>query len=101
MNFWSFHGSEPSNGLGSWSLGLYDEELDLMRLLIALVSELASGSSFFKVGVLSLAGLTHGEPDCAEGCAEGMEEIGMGDNDMDWIAGDDWLDGSRKVNSSG
>jgi len=70
--------------------------------MISLASELASVSSFVKGGVLSLARLTYAGPDGADGCAEGMEDIGgTGDSDMDWIAGDDWPDGSRKVNSSG
>jgi len=56
MKIWRFHGLEPSNGSGSLILGSDDEELDLMRLLIALVSELASGSLFLKVGVSSFAG---------------------------------------------
>ena len=101
MNIWSFHGLELSNGLGSQSLGLDDDELDLTRLMIALASELASVSSFVKGGVLSLARLTFAGPGCVEGCAEGMEDIGEGEGDTDWIIRDDWPYGSRKVNSSG
>ena len=81
-------------------LGLNDEELDLMRLLIALASELALDSSFAKVGVSLLARLTYAGQGCAEGCAEGMEDIGMGEGDMDWTTRVEWLDGLRKANSS-
>jgi len=80
---------------------LDDQELDLTRLLIALVSELASDPSFVEVGVSLLAGLTYAGPGCAKDWAEGMKEIGVGDGDTDWISRNDWLDGSRKVNSSG
>ena len=45
MKVQSLCGLEPLNGLGLQSLGLDDEVLDLTRLLIALVSEFALGSS--------------------------------------------------------
>jgi len=40
-----------------------------------------------------------------EGCSKGgaescAEEIGAGEGDVDQIAGDEWLEGLRKVNSS-
>jgi len=80
---------------------LDNEELDLAILLIVLVSQLASDLTFVKVEVLLLAGLMYAGLGCTEGGAEGMEDIGMGDSDTDWIARDEWLDGLRKVNSSG
>ena len=70
MNVRSLHGSEPLNGSGSRSFGLDVDVLDLMRLLMALANELASGSSSVVVGVLSLSGLGGIEPGCTEGCAK-------------------------------
>ena len=64
------------NGLGLQSLGLDVDILDLMRLLMALASELASGSSCIIVKVSSLSGLGGIEPGCTEGCAEDMSAEG-------------------------
>jgi len=83
--------------LGSQNLGLDDEELNLMRLLIAMVSELLSGSSCIEVWVSSLSRSRCADPCFAKGC---VEDIGAGNGDMDWIAGVVLLDGPRKVNSS-
>jgi len=101
MKVQSLHGSEPSNGLGSQSLGLDVDVLDLTRLLIALASELASGSSCIIVGVLSLSGLGGIEPGCTEGCAEDMSAKGCAkDGDAGCITGVAGPDGSRSVNCS-
>jgi len=96
MKVWSFHGSEPSNGSGSWSLGLDVNVLDLMRLLMALLSEFIS-SSLWVIVILLLSGLGCIEPGCAEGCAEDMSAK---DSEARCIIGVERPEGSRSINSS-
>ena len=92
MNVWSLRRSEPLKGLGLQSFGLDVNILDLMRLLMALASELASGSSCIIVRALSLSRLGGIEPGCTEGCAE--------NGNARCITGVAGPDGSRSVNSS-
>src|SRR5882724_8269036 len=93
--------SEPSNGLGSQSLGLDVDVLDLTRLLMALANELALGSSCVVVSVSSLSGLGGIEPGCTEGSAEDISAIGCAENgDAICLTGVAGPDGSRSVNSS-
>jgi len=83
------------NGSDSQSLGLDDEELDLTSLLIALASEVASGSLFIKEGGFSFAGLTCTGLGCvegAEGCAEGAAGMGVDEGDVYWISGVEQLE---------
>src|SRR5882724_7571397 len=101
MKVQSLCGSEPSNGSGSWSLGLDVNILDLTRLLMALASELASGLSCIIVGVSSLSGLGGIEPGGNKGCAKDMSAEGCARNgDTKCITGVAGPDGSRSVNSS-
>src|SRR5882724_776445 len=101
MKVWSLCRSELSNGSGSQSLGLDVNILDLMRLLMALASELASGSSCIIVRVLSLSRLGGIEPGCTEGCTEDMSTEGCAeDGDARCITGVAGPDGLRSVNSS-
>ena len=101
MKVWSLCRSEPSNGSGSQSLGLDIDVLDLTRLLMALASELASGSSCIVVRVLSLSRSGCIEPGCNKGCAEDMSAEGCSENgDARCITGVEGPDGSRSVNSS-
>src|SRR5882724_11584924 len=100
MKVQSLCGSEPSNGSGSQSFGLDVDILDLMRLLMALASELALGSSHIIVGVLLLSGLGGIELGCTEGCAKDMSAKGCAeDDDARCITGVAGPDGSRSVNS--
>src|SRR5882724_10677882 len=101
MKVWSLCRSEPSNGSGSQSLGLDIDVLDLTRLLMALASELASGSSCIVVRVLSLSRSGGIEPGCTQGCAEDMSAKGCAkDGDAGYITGVAGPDGLRSVNSS-
>ena len=93
--------SEPSNGTGLWSLGLDVDVLDLMRLLMALASELALGSSCVIVRVSSLSRLGGIELGCNEGCAKNMSAEGCArKGDTKCMTGVAGPDGSRCVNSS-
>ena len=101
MKVQSLHGSEPSNGSGSWSFGLDVDILDLTRLLMALANELASGSSCVVVGVSSLSRSGGIEPGCIDGCAKEMSAKGCAkDDDAGCITGVAGPDGLRSVNSS-
>jgi len=101
MKVRSLCGSEPLNGSGLWSFGLDVNVLDLMRLLMALANELASGSSCIIVSVSSLSGSGGIELGCTEGCAKDMSAEGCAENgNATCLTGVAGPDGLRSVNSS-
>src|SRR5882724_2078206 len=106
MKVQSFLGSEPSNGLGSWSLGLDVEGWDWTSLLIAMINLRVSASSGFIVtagvslGVSSSVGSMCADLGCADWCADWCgDDMGMGVGGCDRvrIPGVEFLEKLRMV----